>query len=92
MSQLYGEEYFERDMRSATDRFCVNNHASLETGDERTFAIVWRNGHVFKRVINGGPINNPKQERGLVLCPSKFLIDTVSGAGGKVANGLVKFP
>lgn len=91
-SQLYGEEYYEKDMRSVTDRFCENNRASLETGDERTFAIVWRNGRVFKRVIKGGPINNPKQERGFLLCPGNFIIETVSGAGSRAANTLLTIP
>lgn len=69
MAQHYGEEYVERDIKSVADRFCLNRRESLETGDDRVFAIVWRNGHVFKRVIKGGPVINPKQERGFLICP-----------------------
>jgi hypothetical protein len=38
-----------------------------------------RRRRVLKRVIKGGPIDHPKRERGLLLCPSGFLVDTVSG-------------
>jgi hypothetical protein len=83
MAQHYGEEYIERDVKRVTDRFCLNRKESLETGDERVFAIVWRGGHVFKRIIKGGPVSNPKQERGLLICPGDFIVDTLSGVGNK---------
>jgi hypothetical protein len=83
MAQHYGEEYVERDVKYVADRFCLNRKESLETGDDRIFAIVWRGGHVFKRVIKGGPVSNPKQERGLLICPGNFIVDTLSGVGNK---------
>ena len=83
MAQHYGEEYVERDVKRVTDRFCLNRKESLETGDDRVFAIVWRGGHVFKRIIKGGPVSNPKQERGLLICPGDFIVDTLSGVGNK---------
>lgn len=49
---------------------------------------MWRNGRVFKRVIKGGPINNPKQERALLGCPFDFIVDTLKGIGTKAAAGL----
>ena len=49
---------------------------------------MWRNGRVFKRVIKGGPINNPKQERALPGCPFDFIVDTLKGIGTKAAAGL----
>ena len=91
MAQHYGEEYVERDIKAVTDRFCLNRRESLETGDDRVFAIVWRNGHVFKRVIKGGPVNNPKQERGLLICPGSFIIDTLSGVGNKAVGAFTGF-
>jgi hypothetical protein len=92
MASHYGEEYYEKDMKNVVDRFCLNRRDSLELGDDRTFAIVWRNGHVFKRVIKGGPINNPKQERGFLVCPGDFIVDTVKGVGNKAATGLMIVP
>jgi hypothetical protein len=83
MAQHYGEEYFERDVKQVADRFCLNRKESLETGDDRVFAIVWRGGRVFKRVIKGGPVSNPKQERGLLICPGNFIVDTLTGVGNK---------
>ena len=91
MAQHYGEEYVERDLKSVADRFCVNRRESLETGDDRTFAIVWRNGRVFKRVIKGGPVNNPRQERGLLICPGSFLIDALTGIGNKAVGAASGF-
>ena len=91
MAQHYGEEYVERDIKAVADRFCLNRRESLETGDDRVFAIVWRNGRVFKRVIKGGPVNNPKQERGLLICPGNFLIDTLSGVGNKAVGAFTGF-
>lgn len=79
MSQHYGEEYIEKDMKNVVDRFCINRRESVEVGDDRVFTIVWRQGHVIKRVIKGGPIANAKQERGFLICPGDFVIDTLSG-------------
>jgi hypothetical protein len=47
------------------------------------------NGHVFKRIIKGGPINNPKQERGFLVYPGDFIIDTVKNVGGRAAGALI---
>jgi hypothetical protein len=91
MAQHYGEEYVERDIKNVGDRFCLNRRESLETGDDRVFAIVWRNGRVFKRVIKGGPVNNPKQERGLLICPGEFIMETVSGVGRKAVSTFTPF-
>lgn len=91
MAQHYGEEYVERDIKSVADRFCLNRRESLETGDDRVFAIVWRNGHVFKRVIKGGPVINPKQERGFLICPGDFIIDTLTGVGDKAVGAFTGF-
>ena len=88
MAQHYGEEYVEKDLKSVADRFCLNRRESLETGDDRVFAIVWRGGRVFKRVIKGGPVSNPKQERGFLICPGRFIIDAVTGVGNKAVGAL----
>jgi hypothetical protein len=87
MGQHYAEEYYERDLRSVTDRFCINSRDSHDMGDDRTFVIVWRNGHVYKRVIKGGPIDNPRQEKGFLICPSAFIVDTVTGGLATAARG-----
>src|SRR5262249_61677977 len=42
MGQLYAEEYVEKDVMRVTDRYCLNNRETLDTGDERTLAILWR--------------------------------------------------
>jgi hypothetical protein len=34
---------------------------------------------VFKRIIKGGPTNNPKQERALLVCPGSFIADLLTG-------------
>ena len=79
MGQLYAEEYLEKDVMHVTDRYCVNNRETLHTGDERTFAILWRAGRVIKRVVKGGPVHNPKRERAFLLCPGNFITDTLTG-------------
>jgi len=80
------------DVKNVVDRFCLNRRDSHEVGDARTFSIVWRNGHVFKRIIKGGPINNPKQERGFLVCPGEFIVDTVKGVGGRAAGAFIPIP
>src|SRR5437773_619202 len=92
MAAHYGEEYEERDIKQVVDRFCLNRRDSHELGDARTFSIVWRNGHVFKRIIKGGPINNPKQERAFLVCPGEFIIETVKGVGSRAAGALLVVP
>jgi hypothetical protein len=92
MAAHYGEEYYEKDMKNVVDRICLNRRDSHELGDDRTFAIVWRNGHVFKRVIKGGPVDNPKQERAFLVCPGDFIIDTIKGDGSKAATGIMVIP
>jgi hypothetical protein len=91
MAQHYGEEYVEKDLKNVADRFCLNRRESLETGDDRVFAIVWRGGYVFKRVIKGGPVSNPKQERGLLICPGNFILDTLTGVGNKAVGAFTGF-
>ena len=88
MSQHYGEEYIEKDMKHVVDRFCLNRRETLEIGDDRVFAIVWREGRVLKRVIKGGPITNPKQDRGFLICPGEFIVDTLSGTAGSAVKVL----
>jgi hypothetical protein len=92
MSAHYGEEYEERDVKSVVDRFCLNRRDSHDLGDARTFAIVWRHGRVFKRVIKGGPINNPRQERAFLVCPGDFIVDTVKGVGSKAVGAISIIP
>ena len=86
MGSHYGEEYLEKDMKNVTDRFCLNRREKRELGDDRIFTIVWRQGRVIKRVIKGGLIDNPKQERGFLICPGDFIVETLSGT----ARGAVK--
>lgn len=88
MGQHYAEEYVERDMAHMTDRFCINNKESLELGEDRTFTILWRAGRVYKRIIKGGPVNNPKQERALLVCPGGFIVDLLTG---QVSNAAKSF-
>lgn len=92
MSQHYAEEYLERDVTVVADRFCINNRESIEFGDDRVFAIVWRGGHVFKRIIKGGPVNNPKHERALLLCPAAFITDTLTGAASRTVTTVTPTP
>jgi hypothetical protein len=91
MGAHYGEEYFEKDMKQVVDRFCLNRRESHDIGDDRTFTIVWRNGRVLKRVIKGGPIDNPKQERGLLICPGDFIIETVKGTANSAMKVIAPF-
>lgn len=92
MAQHYGEEYFEKDMKHVVDRFCLNRRETLDVGDDRTFTIVWRNGRVLKRVIKGGPIDNPKQDRGFLICPGDFIVDTLSGTASGAIKALSPVP
>lgn len=92
MSQHYAEEYLERDVTVVNDRFCINNRDTLEFGDDRVFAILWRGGHVFKRIIKGGPVNNPKHERALLLCPAAFITDTLTGAASRTVTTITPTP
>ncbi|MBI1735702.1 MAG: hypothetical protein HYR51_11055 [Candidatus Rokubacteria bacterium] len=92
MGQHYGEEYFEKDMKRVVDRFCLNRRESVEVGEDRIFTIVWRDGRVLKRVIKGGPIDNPKQERGFLLCPGDFIVDTLTGTVGSAAKAISPVP
>ncbi len=92
MAQHYGEEYFEKDMKHVVDRFCLNRRETLDVGEDRTFTIVWRNGRVLKRVIKGGPIDNPKQDRGFLICPGDFIVDTLSGTASGTIKALSPVP
>jgi len=88
MSQHYAEEYIERDMIYMADRVCINNRESLEIGEDRTFTILWRDGHVYKRIIKGGPIDNPKQERAILVCPGTFILDVLTGQVSNAAKAV----
>jgi hypothetical protein len=47
---------------------------------------------VFKRVIKGGSINNPKQERAFLVCPFDFIVDTLKSVGGKAVTAFPIMP
>jgi hypothetical protein len=86
MGQHYAEEYIERDMTYVADRFCINNRESLEIGEDRTFTILWRDGRVYKRIIKGGPVDNPKQERAILVCPGTFIMEVLTGPVNNAAK------
>jgi len=92
MSQHYAEEYLERDMTVVADRFCINNRDTLEFGEDRVFAILWRGGRVFKRIIKGGPVDNPKHERAFLLCPTSFITDTLTGTVSNTIKTVTPVP
>ncbi len=79
MGQHYGEEYMERDLKKEIDVICLNTRNSLEIGDDYSFVIVWRNGYVLKRVIKGGPVDNPKKEHAILLCVGDVFGDVIGG-------------
>ena len=89
MGQIYGQMYVERGMRRVEDRICINNDDSLDIGDDYTFVIVWRNDYVFKRVVKGGPINNPKKKYAFLVCPGGFIGDMLKGITGSGVKMLI---
>jgi hypothetical protein len=36
--------------------------------------------------------NNPKQERGFLVCPGDFIVDSVKGVGGRAAGAFIPIP
>lgn len=78
----YGEMYEQEDVLRVIDRICINTRNMLEKGDTYTFVIVWRDGHVLRRVIKGGSINHPSSEHAIFLCPG----DAIAGGMGKGAE------
>lgn len=89
MNSHYGEQYFERGLRRVVDRICINNEESLEIGSDYSFVIVWRGDYVFRRVVKGGPINNPKKESAFLLCPGGFIGDVIKGGAGRGINAVI---
>lgn len=89
MGQIDGEMFIERGMRHVEDRLCINNDESLDIGDDYTFVVVWRNNHVFKRVVKGGPINNPKKKYAILVCPGGFVGDMLKGILGSGTKILI---
>lgn len=78
----YGEMYEQEDVLHVIDRICINTRNTLVNGDTYTFIIVWRDGHVLRRVIKGGSINHPSSEHAFLLCPG----DAIAGGMGKGAE------
>lgn len=89
MGSHYGEQYFERGLKKVVDRVCINNDESLEIGVDYSFVIVWRGDHVFRRVIKGGPINNPKKKSAFLTCPAGFIGDLLRGGVGRGINAII---
>ena len=89
MRHHYGEKYIERDMHGVIDRICLNRRDSLKIGYEYEFIIVWQRDHVYKRVIKGGPINNPKSEKGILVCIVDDLGEFLKGGVQKGMNILI---
>lgn len=78
----YGEIYEQEDIFHVIDRICINTRNAVEKGDVYTFVIVWRDGHVLRRVIKGGSIDHPSSEHAFLLCPG----DAIAGGISKGAE------
>lgn len=84
----YGETYEEEDTLQVMDRICINTRNKFVRSNTYTFVIVWRDGHVLRRVIKGGSLNNPSSENAFLLCPGDAIgsvFDKGVGEGVKKA-------
>lgn len=73
----YGEAYEQEDVFKVIDVICINTRNELVEGNTYTFVIVWRDGHVLRRVIKGGSMNNLSSEHAILLCPADAIGGTV---------------
>lgn len=85
-SSHYGEEYTEYGIGEIIDRICLNEKNSYKYGDNYFFIIVFRNGHVLRRVIAGGSVNSMTTERAFLLCPG----DAIGGMANTGAKEGIK--
>lgn len=76
----------ETNLEGVADRIYINTKNSSTTGPDYRFVITFNNGHVFRRVIKGGPQNTVMQEKAFLLGPGGFVSDLIMGGVNRSLN------
>lgn len=71
----YGEVYVEQGLFKVHDRLFINTMNTSAAGSTRLFIIVWKNGHVLRRIIKENPVDNPQHQRAFLLGPGGAITD-----------------
>lgn len=77
----------EEDLLKVVDRFCFNERNSIEIGDIPGFVVLYKDGRADHTVINGGPVNITKSEKGMLICVFE---DIGKMVGNSAEQGLKK--
>lgn len=86
MKAHFAWTFKETNLDGVADRIYINIKNASTTGPDYKFVITFKDGHVFRRVIKGGPQNTVTQEKAFLLGPGGFVGDILSGGVNKGIN------
>lgn len=81
MKSHFAWTFKEINLDGIADRIYINTKNASTEGIDYKFVITFKDNHVFRRVIKGGPQNTVTQEKAFLLGPSGFL-------GGLLSSGV----
>lgn len=86
MKSHFAWTFKETNIGEKTDRIYINTKNASTIGPDYKFVITFKNNHVFRRVIKGGPQNLVTQEKAFLLGPGGFIGDLLTGGVNKGIN------
>lgn len=79
MKSHFAWTFQETNIEGISDRIYINTRNASTTGPSYKFVIIFKDNHVFRRVIKGGPQNTITQEKAFLLGPGGFIGDLITG-------------
>lgn len=86
MKSHFAWTFKETNLGGIIDRIFINTKNASITGPDYKFVITFKDNHVFRRVIKGGPQNTITQEKAFLLGPGGFIGDLLTGGLNKGIN------
>ena len=86
MKSHFAWTFKETNIEGKKDRLYINTLNASTIGPDYKFVITFKNNHVFRRVIKGGPQNTVTQEKAFLLGPGGFIGDLLTGGVNKGIN------
>lgn len=86
MKSHFAWTFKETNIEGVVDRIYINTKNGSTTGPDYKFVITFKDNHVFRRVIKGGPQNLVTQEKAFFLGPGGFIGDLLTGGVNKGIN------
>lgn len=86
MKSHFAWTFKETNLEGINDRIYISTKNGSSAGPDYKFIITFKDNHVFRRVIKGGPQNTVTQEKAFLLGPGGFIGDLLTGGVSRGIN------